>query len=280
MRLPTLSCRIASSFLLAAVAWHVLLVFFGRKKRCGERAVSLFPTDPSARNMACESDTVATLPGRPAARVACRFADPRVRLYHAALTHEECDCLLAASVSRLAPSTVVDPVTGEFVSDPGRKSRVAAFCLGETPLVTTIDELAASLAGLPPSHGEPLQVTHYGEGGEYRPHFDYFVPDDEGARVHLRGGNQLAGVEGTTLRGGQRVATVIFYLNDPREGGGTHFPSLGLTLVPKTGTALYFENSRGRDGTEVDPRTLHAGLPVIEGEKWIATKWFRHGPVS
>ena len=63
------------------------------------------------------------------------------------------------------------------------------------------------------------------------------------------------------------------YLNDVAEGGETTFPSIHLTVSPKKGSAVYFEycNSRG----QVDPLSLHAGQPVLQGEKWIATKWMR-----
>jgi prolyl 4-hydroxylase len=63
------------------------------------------------------------------------------------------------------------------------------------------------------------------------------------------------------------------YLNAPKEGGGTAFPNIGLTVTAKKGSAVYFENV-DLNG-HVDTQTLHAGLPVLAGEKWIATKWLR-----
>jgi prolyl 4-hydroxylase len=112
----------------------------------------------------------------------------------------------------------------------------------------------------PIENGEGLQILHYCTGDEYAPHYDYFPPDDAGSVPHLS-------------QGGQRVASLIIYLNDVEEGGATVFPRLGLTVGPKKGAAVYFEycNSLG----QVDPQTLHGGLPVRKGEKWIATKWMR-----
>jgi prolyl 4-hydroxylase len=69
------------------------------------------------------------------------------------------------------------------------------------------------------------------------------------------------------------VSTLIAYLNDVEEGGETTFPRAGWTTFPKRGSAVYFEYCNS--GGEVDPRTLHAGCPVLRGEKWIATKWMR-----
>ena len=46
-----------------------------------------------------------------------------------------------------------------------------------------------------------------------------------------------------------------------------------LSIAPKKGSAMYFEYCSSKN--EVNPLTLHAGMPVIKGEKWIATKWMR-----
>jgi prolyl 4-hydroxylase len=105
-----------------------------------------------------------------------------------------------------------------------------------------------------------LQILHYGLRGEYLPHHDYFDPVDPGTPVILK-------------TGGQRVATLVMYLNTPEEGGATHFPELDLEVKARKGSAVYFEymNKVG----QIDSRSLHAGMPVLAGEKWIATKWLR-----
>ncbi|MGZ5781611.1 MAG: prolyl hydroxylase family protein, partial [Burkholderiaceae bacterium] len=72
---------------------------------------------------------------------------------------------------------------------------------------------------------------------------------------------------------GQRVATLILYLNDVEEGGETEFPEIGLKIIPKAGNALYFAYMNS--SSQPDPLTLHAGRPVLKGEKWIATRWVR-----
>jgi prolyl 4-hydroxylase len=108
-----------------------------------------------------------------------------------------------------------------------------------------------------------LQILHYGPTGEYRPHFDYFPPDQPGSAVH-------------TARGGQRVATLVIYLNDVPGGGETIFPEAGLSVAAKQGGAVYFRYMNGQ--RQLDPLTLHGGAPVITGEKWIMTKWMRERP--
>jgi len=62
------------------------------------------------------------------------------------------------------------------------------------------------------------------------------------------------------------------YLNTPEAGGGTAFPQVGLTVTALRGSAVYFAYDTG------DEASLHAGLPVEKGEKWIATKWLRERP--
>jgi len=107
-------------------------------------------------------------------------------------------------------------------------------------------------------------VLRYKPGGEYRPHFDYFPPNQTGSKVHLR-------------RGGQRVATLIVYLNDVEAGGETIFPDIGMSVVARRGSAVYFRFMNG--SRQLDPLTLHGGSPVLGGEKWIMTKWLREHAV-
>jgi prolyl 4-hydroxylase len=112
----------------------------------------------------------------------------------------------------------------------------------------------------PVDNGEGFQILHYGVGGEYTPHFDYFPPEQPGSATHIS-------------RGGQRVSTLVMYLNDVEEGGETTFPDVGLSVSPRAGSAVYFRYFNGAG--QIDPLTLHAGAPVLAGEKWIMTKWMR-----
>jgi len=185
---------------------------------------------------------------------------PVVTLLADVLTRDECDALIAIGRERVRRSSVVDPDSGREVTISARNSE-GAFVNGSTdPLVATIDDRLAALFQQPVENGEDLHILRYGIGGEYRPHYDYFPEDQAGSRHHLQ-------------RGGQRVATIILYLNEVEQGGDTTFPDIGLSIHPRRGSALYFEyvNELGQS----DPKTLHAGTPVEKGEKWIATKWIR-----
>ncbi len=192
-------------------------------------------------------------------QVAMRVSKPDVVLLDNFMTHEECDAFCELSKSTLTKSTVVDDATGDSVNHEHRISLGTYFTLGQNDLVKKIETRIAEVTGTPVPNGEGIQILNYAGGGEYRPHFDYFQ-DNAGGRVH-------------TAHGGQRIMTVIMYLNDVKAGGATVLPDINLSVYPKKGSALYFSyfNSKG----QVDPSTLHGGAPVVEGEKWIATKWIR-----
>ncbi|GAB4213741.1 MAG: 2OG-Fe(II) oxygenase [Rhodoferax sp.] len=193
-------------------------------------------------------------------RVSLHLATPVVALVDDFLSPQECEALMAQSRRKLKRSAIVDPATGRDAVIEARSSEGTHFALAEDAFIARIDARIAALMNWPQENGEGIQILRYGVGGEYRAHWDYFAPDDPGSAVHL-------------AHGGQRVSTLVMYLNDVAEGGGTHFPDLGLTITPKQGAALYFEycDAQGR----LEPRSLHAGLPVLAGEKWIATKWMR-----
>jgi prolyl 4-hydroxylase len=187
---------------------------------------------------------------------------PCVALLADVLSDDECDRLIDIGRDRVQQSSVVDPESGNEITINERKSE-GAFVNGATDaLVATIDQRIAELVRQPVENGEDLHILRYGIGGEYRPHYDYFPEEQAGSKHHM-------------LHGGQRIATVILYLNEVERGGDTTFPDVGLRIHPRRGSALYFEyvNDRG----QTDPKTLHAGTPVEEGEKWIATKWIRRG---
>jgi prolyl 4-hydroxylase len=187
---------------------------------------------------------------------------PRVVLFGNLLATEECEELIELSRGKLERSNVVDRHTGAYQRHPDRTSDGTYFRRGETTLVTRIETRIAELTGCPIERGEPIQVLRYRPGTEYKPHFDYFDPADEGNRKVLS-------------MGGQRVATLIMYLSDVEGGGSTIFPDIGLDVLPRRGNAVFFAYSD--DEGRLDSRTLHGGSPVSSGEKWIATKWLRQG---
>jgi len=193
-------------------------------------------------------------------RVLASLLHPRVVVFGGLLSDRECAQLIELSRGRLSRSSTLDLVDGSDVVHEHRTSEGTFFARGGSPLVDRIERRIAALLDWPLENGEGLQVLRYAPGAEYRPHFDYFDPAQSGTAATLR-------------RGGQRVASVVMYLNTPRRGGATVFPDAHFEVAPVKGNAVFFSYDRPHPMTG----SLHAGAPVLEGEKWIATKWLREG---
>ena len=193
-------------------------------------------------------------------RVTVIATDPQIVYITNFLTHEECKDIVNLAQPRLLTSTVVNTVTGAMEQHTARSSQGTYFARGQTATISQIEQRIAAITNWPVDHGEGLQVLNYQINGEYRRHFDYFDPALPGSNIHL-------------ARGGQRFATMIMYLNTPTAGGTTDFPRLDISVPAIQGAAVFFANVD--DNLTVGPRSEHAGMPVLAGEKWIATKWLR-----
>lgn len=196
-------------------------------------------------------------------RVAMRMQRPMIAVLENVLAAEECDQLIALARPRLTPSTVVDPVTGANTIAAHRNSEGMFFRLEETPLIAKLDRRISQLMNSPLRHGEGLQVLRYGPGTQSTPHYDFLIPSNPANRQSLE-------------RSGQRISSLVIYLNDVPEGGETVFPEAALSVCARKGNAVYFEYCDGAG--QLDHLTLHAGAPVIRGEKWAVTKWMRQRP--
>ena len=185
---------------------------------------------------------------------------PEVIVLGQLLDTQECEALIEAARPRLQRSLTVSVKTGGEEENIDRTSQGMFFERGETELIARIEQRLARLLDWPVENGEGLQILRYAPGAEYKPHYDYFDPLEPGTPTILR-------------RGGQRVATVVIYLNDPEAGGATVFPDAQFDCLPVRGNAVFFNYSR----PDPSSHSLHAGAPVLRGEKWIATKWLREG---
>jgi prolyl 4-hydroxylase len=195
-----------------------------------------------------------------AVRLLATLRQPRVKVFGGLLSEAECEGLVALAAPRLIRSETVDNDTGGSEVNAARTSDGMFFERGESALIRTIEARIAELLRWPLENGEGLQVLRYRPGAEYKPHHDYFDPAHAGTPRILE-------------RGGQRVATLVMYLNTPVGGGATTFPDVGLEVAPVRGNAVFFSYDR----PHVSTQTLHGGAPVTAGEKWVATKWLREG---
>ena len=191
-------------------------------------------------------------------RVLFTLEHPQVILFGSLLDDDECDELIEQARRHMVASNVIDVKTGGEQRHEHRTSSGMAFTRSATPLITRIERRIAALLQWPVENGEALQMLCYEVGQEYRPHYDYMDPAHPGAAPFL-------------ARGGQRVASLVMYLNTPTAGGATNFPDIGLEIAAVKGNAVFFSYDRPHPST----KTLHGGMPVREGEKWVATKWLR-----
>jgi prolyl 4-hydroxylase len=131
---------------------------------------------------------------------------------------------------------------------------------GRDPIVVEVDRRIAELLGFAVDLGEPIQGQRYSPGQEFKPHTDTFEPGGYDFFMH-------------TAERGQRTWTAMIYLNEPEEGGATRFRRIGKTIKPEIGKLLAWNNLLP-DGSP-NPATLHQGMKVRSGTKYILTKWFR-----
>jgi prolyl 4-hydroxylase len=197
---------------------------------------------------------------RVAARLGGHTHAPACAVLDEVLDHDECAQLIALARPRLTASTIVDPGSGKDTVSMARTSEGMFFRLEENALVARIDRRVSMLMGLPLENGEGLQVLRYPPGAASAPHYDFLMPANDANRASI-------------ARSGQRVATMVMYLNEVEEGGETVFPEAGFAAGARRGGALWFEycNAAG----QLDPQSLHAGTAPLSGEKWIVTKWMR-----
>lgn len=186
------------------------------------------------------------------------ISHPRIVVLGGFLSYEECDALMEGASSRIERS-LGQSMTGDSIVSPDRTSDGMSYHRrGENPTLQTIENRIAKLTQWPVEYGEPIQVLNYQPGAQYKPHQDYFDPENES-------------IDALLARGGQRVGTVLMYLNTPEAGGGTTFPDINLTVFAQRGNAVFF----GYEIPDASMQCLHGGDPVIAGTKWAATKWLR-----
>jgi prolyl 4-hydroxylase len=169
-----------------------------------------------------------------------------------------CETLIALIDRDLRPSTLAD--AGD--DDAFRTSMTCDLNHAEAPVVA-LDAKLCSFMGIDRVYGEPLQGQRYDVGQEFKYHTDYFEPNGYDYAQHCR-------------VPGQRTWTAMIYLNVPGSGGGTRFKATGKIFQPETGKLLLWDNLN--DAGSINPNTIHHGMKVRAGRKYVITKWFRERP--
>lgn len=188
--------------------------------------------------------------------------DPEIQLYQQVLSPADCAHLIALAQPHLERADVIDPDGAKRgVTSQARTNLSTYLSFNQVDIIGRFVEMKLINAfGGKLEHSEPMSVLCYSPGEYYQPHFDYFSPDLEVTAKHL-------------ADGGQRIASAVTCLQEPVAGGGTSFPQLDMTVPARLGHSVWFRNCL-YDG-QPDPRSLHAGDPVVQGQKWVVTKWFR-----
>ena len=162
-------------------------------------------------------------------------------------------CAMIDEVARPSSLHELDYASGFRTSYSGDLDPGESFVKG---ISRRIDDLL----GLDPVIGEPVQGQRYLPGQQFQPHNDWFYTSEKYWKLE-------------EARGGQRSWTAMAYLNDVEEGGATLFTEIGIQIEPKPGVLLLWNNALP-DGRP-NEGTMHAGMPVLKGAKYVITKWYR-----
>lgn len=173
------------------------------------------------------------------------------------LTKEECDQIIQEidNSDLVHSSTYVDYQSNIQKISDYRTSQTCYF--NGNDIITEIESRICKVIGINNRFSEKIQAQKYSVGQEFKCHTDYF--------------KQKSLVENQTIIG-QRTWTFMVYLNDVEEGGYTSFPYAYASTAPKAGRAVIWNNLNNKVGNEF---SSHCGMPIIRGNKYILTKWFK-----
>lgn len=167
----------------------------------------------------------------------------------------ECGRLMAITDAVAKPSRAFD---AEYSS--GYRTSYSGDVDPHDPFVRKLQRRIDDLLGIDPTYGETIQTQRYMVGQQFQAHTDWFPAN-------------TPYWEQEKESGGQRSFTAMAFLNAVEEGGATEFPRLGISIEPRPGALLIWNNA-DENGTP-NPWTIHAGTPVVRGVKYIITKWYR-----
>jgi prolyl 4-hydroxylase len=166
------------------------------------------------------------------------------------LTDEECDKLIDLGRDKVVESSFLGQKNSQHIRDSSSYYAYEA---------SWVSDKVTELTGKTLKEQEAPQICRYRKGEQYTSHYDYFHVGTESGDNALKGG-------------GQRIATVLIYLNTCEEGGHTSFPMINQSFKPVKGTAVVFFPCKFNG--EIDTNTLHAAMPAVD-EKWVSQVWVR-----
>ena len=178
------------------------------------------------------------------------------------LNEYECDELL---LNLLNESFFKSTITTDITEiDKNFRTSTTCYLNNFNTVYNNLDNKICEFIGIEKERSEHVQGQKYKVGQEFKLHTDYFseTPDN----------NKFLS------NGGQRTWTFMIYLNNVEEGGSTNFPLIDIDILPKKGSALIWYNLDSNQNC--NEYSKHSGTPIIKGEKYILTKWFRKGKTN
>jgi prolyl 4-hydroxylase len=173
------------------------------------------------------------------------------------LSAKECEAMVRLIDADRIPSQLLAPT-----EDPDFRTSESCNLDPTNPAVRQIEGKVIELMGIDPRQGETIQGQRYAVGQQFKPHHDFFYEGE-------------AYWEQMVATGGQRTWTAMAFLNAPEEGGHTFFPEANIKVKPRAGNLLVWNNLDANG--HPNPASLHTGMPVLAGTKYVLTKWFREG---
>jgi len=188
---------------------------------------------------------------------------PRIRMAERFASGPVCDWIKARAQGHMRPALMYHGETKTAELDPHRTCSDYQFDILNTDLVLLLVRArVAELTKLPTVAMEPPRVFHYALGEQIKPHYD-------------RCGNAVEGYDEGGYRG-DRIVTFLLYLNDDFDGGELDFPKSGVKFKGIKGDAIYFAHVDAAG--KPDPLSLHAGLTITRGDKWVLSQWIHDRP--
>lgn len=186
---------------------------------------------------------------RPLIGVVDRFASPA-----------ECAWLIARGRPTLDRAKVYRDSATARTADSRTNSETGFTIANADVFLSLLRDRMASVTAISTDFFEITKLLHYTVDQQFALHSDFLPNNTPELRQEIE-------------RRGQRALTLLVYLNDDYDGGATEFPRIGLRFRGKRGDALIFRNIDASGAPDYD--SVHAGLPVECGEKWVLSQWVR-----
>ena len=190
---------------------------------------------------------------------------PRVRASERFVHPAVCDWLVGLARGRMRAALMYHAALRQEIADPHRTCSDFEFdIVGSDLIVVMVRSRVSILTSLPTAAMEPPRIFHYATGQEIKPHYDRL--------------NDGTGYGADAGYRGDRIATFLLYLNDDFDGGDLDFPKVNQRFKGAKGDAVYFAHVDAAGAP--DPLSLHAGLPIRHGEKWVLSQWIHDRPLT